>query len=129
MLLTSFRTGLRDFILQPSRELKYITRNPSRVGVGVIKGTVSLFSNSTSGIFGFFSNLGATAGQTATMLTLDEHFRHHHSEKQAAQRRHYERWKRKGCGHVTLIVTRPIHDLVFGVLSATTGLEQSKMEL
>lgn len=122
MLLTSFRTGLRDFILQPSRELKYITRNPSRVGVGVIKGTVSLFSNSTSGIFGFFSNLGSTAGQTATMLTLDEHFRHHHSEKQTAQQRHYERWKRKGCGHATLIITRPVHDLVFGVLSATTGL-------
>eukprot|EP00804_Cyclotella_cryptica_P020229 CCRYP_010930-RC/>CCRYP_010930-RC protein AED:0.04 eAED:0.04 QI:95/1/1/1/0.91/0.91/24/65/5640 len=122
MLLTSFRTGLRDFILQPSRELKYITRNPSRVGVGVIKGTVSLFSNSASGIFGFFSNLGSTAGQTATMLTLDEHFRHHHNEKQTAQQRHYERWKRKGCGHVTLIITRPIHDLVFGVLSATTGL-------
>lgn len=64
MLLTSFRTGLRDFILQPSRELKYITRNPSRVGVGVLKGTVSLFSNSTSGLFGFFSNLG-TSGESS----------------------------------------------------------------
>ena len=122
MLLTSFRTGLRDFILQPSRELKHITRNPSRVGVGVLKGTVSLFSNSASGIFGFFSNLGSTAGQTATMFTFDEHFQRHHSEKQTAQNRHYDRWKRKGCGHVTLMITRPIHDIVFSIVSASTGI-------
>ena len=122
MLLTSFRTGLRDFILQPSRELKYIARNPSRVGVGVLKGTVSLFSNSASGIFGFFSNIGSTAGQTATMFTFDEHFQRHHSEKQTAQNRHYDRWKRKGCGHVTLMITRPIHDIVFSIMSASTGI-------
>ncbi|KAL9189742.1 hypothetical protein ACHAXT_009417 [Thalassiosira profunda] len=59
MVLTSFRTGLRDFFLQPSRELRHITKNPSRVGVGVMKGTLSLLSNSASGIFGFASNLGS----------------------------------------------------------------------
>ncbi|KAL7543443.1 hypothetical protein ACHAXR_012723, partial [Thalassiosira sp. AJA248-18] len=122
MVLTSFRTGLRDFFLQPSRELKHITKNPSRFGVGVLKGTLSLLSNSASGVFGFASNLGATVGHTATMLTLDEDFQRLHSEQKAAQQRHYDRWKKKGFGHVTLMVTRPVHDIVFGVVSASTGL-------
>ena len=122
MVLTSFRTGLRDFFLQPSRELKHITKNPSRVGVGVLKGTLSLFSNSASGIFGFISNLGATVGHTATMLTLDEHFQRLHSEQKAAQQRHYDRWKKKGFGHVTLMVSRPAHDIVFGLGLGATGI-------
>ena len=122
MVLTSFRTGLRDFVLQPSRELKNITKNPSRVGVGVLKGTLSLVSNSASGIFGFASNLGATVGHTATQLTLDEHFQRQHSEQKAAQQRHYDRWKKKGFGHLTLMVSRPVSDIVFGVISASSGL-------
>ena len=122
MVLTSFRTGLRDFVMQPTRELKNITKNPSRVGVGVLKGTLSLVSNSASGIFGFLSNVGATVGHTATMLTLDEHFQRLHSEQKAAQQRHYDRWKKKGFGHVTLMISRPVHDIVFGVISASTGL-------
>jgi hypothetical protein len=56
------------------------------------------------------------------MFTFDEHFQRNHSEKQTAQQRHYDRWKRRGCGHVTLIFTRPLHDIVFGVISASTGL-------
>ena len=122
MVLTSFRTGLRDFILQPSRELKHITKNPSRLGVGVLKGTLSLLSNSASGIFGFTSNLGASVSHAATMLTLDEHFQQLHSEQKAAQQKHYDRWKKKGFGHATLLVTRPAYDILFGVASAATGL-------
>ena len=122
MVLTSFRTGLKDFFLQPTRELKHIGKNPSRFGVGVVKGTLSLVSNSTSGIFGFASHLGATVGHTATMLTLDEHFQRLHSEQKAAQQRHYNRFKKKGFGHVTLMVSRPVHDIIFGVVSASTGI-------
>lgn len=120
MVLTSFRTGLRDFILQPSRELK--SKNPSRVGVGVLKGTLSLVSNSASGIFGFASNLGSTFGETAIQLTLDEHFQRLHYEQKAAQQRHYDRWKQKGFGQVSLMVSRPVSDIVFSVISASTGL-------
>ena len=122
MVLTSFRSGLRDFFLQPSLELKHITRHPSRVGVGVLKGTLSLVSNSASGIFGFASNLGATVGHTATLLTMDEHYQRLHSEQKVAQQRHYDRWKKKGLSHVTLMVSRPVHDIVLGVMSASTGL-------
>jgi len=122
MVLSSFATGLRDFFLQPSQELKNIRTNPSRFGVGILKGTLSLFSNSASGVFGFASHLGATFGHTAAVLTLDEHFRSLHAEQKAAQQRQYDRWKKKGFGHVSLMVTRPVHDIVFGVLSAGTGL-------
>jgi hypothetical protein len=122
MVLTSFRTGIRDFVLQPSRELKHITKNPSRVGVGVLKGTLSLVSNSASGIFGFASNLGATVAHTATKMTLDEHFQRQHSEQKAAQQRHYDRWKNTDFGHITLMVSRPVSDILFGVISASSGL-------
>jgi len=122
MVLSSFCTGLRDFILQPSRELKYITKNPSRVGVGVLKGTLSLFSNSTSGIFGFASNWGSTFGHTAAILTLDEHFQRIHSKQKVEQQRHYDRWKKKGFGRVTLMVTRPVEDIVFGIGLGVTGI-------
>lgn len=122
MVVSSFSTGLRDFVLQPSRELKHLTKNPSRFGVGVLRGTLSLVSNSSSGVFGFFSNLGSTVGHTAAMLTLDKQFQTLHSEQQAAQQRNYDRWKKRGFGRVTLFVTRPIHDVVFGLVSASTGV-------
>ena len=122
MVVSSFSTGLRDFILQPSRELKHLTKNPSRFGVGVARGTLSLVSNSASGVFGFFSNVGSTVGHTAAILTLDREFQKLHSEQQAAQQRNYDRWRKRGFGRVTLLVTRPIHDVVFGLVSASTGV-------
>ncbi len=122
MVVSSFGAGLRDFVLQPSRELKHLTKNPSRVGVGVLRGTLSLVSNSASAVFGLFSNLGSTVGSTAAILTLDKEFQHLHSEQQAAQQRNYDRLKQRGFGRVTLLVTRPVHDVVFGLVSASTGL-------
>ncbi len=122
MVVSSFSAGLRDFVLQPSRELKHLTKNPSRFGVGVLRGTLSLVSNSASAVFGLFSNLGSTVGSTAAILTLDKEFQHLHSEQQAAQQRNYDRLKQRGFGRVTLLVTRPVHDVVFGLVSASTGL-------
>lgn len=122
MVVSSFSAGLRDFVLQPSRELKHLTKNPSRVGVGVLRGTLSLVSNSASAVFGLFSNLGSTVGSTAAILTLDKEFQHLHSEQQAAQQRNYDRLRQRGFGRVTLLVTRPVHDVVFGLVSASTGL-------
>ena len=122
MVLSSFSTGLRDFVLQPSRELKHLTKNPSRFGVGVLRGTLSLVSNSTSGVFGFFSNVGSTVGSTAARLTLDKQFQDLHSEQQAAQQRNYDRLRQRGFGRATLLVTRPVTDVVFGLVSASTGL-------
>jgi len=122
MVLTSFRTGLQDFFLQPSREMKHITKNPSRVGVGMLKGTLSLVSNSASGIFLLASNLGETCASTATMLTLDEHYQQLRSKQKAAQKRSYDRLKMKGSGRATMMISRPFHDIAFGVVSATSGL-------
>lgn len=122
MVVSSFSAGLRDFVLQPSRELKHLTKNPSRFGVGVLRGTLSLVSNSASGVFGLFSNLGSSFGATAAILTLDKEFQNLHSEQQAAQQRNYDRLRQRGFGRVTLLVTRPVHDVVFGLVSASTGI-------
>lgn len=56
------------------------------------------------------------------MLTLDEHFQRIHSEQKAAQQRNYNRWKKKGCGRVTLMITRPMQDIVFGFGFGVTGV-------
>ena len=57
MVINSFMKGARDFVVQPLREFLQFPQNPSRVGIGVAKGTLSLLSHSASGIFGFASKV------------------------------------------------------------------------
>ena len=57
MVISSFWKGAHDFVLQPFREFMRSPKNPSRIGVGVAKGILSLLSHFTSGVFGFISNV------------------------------------------------------------------------
>ena len=63
MVLNSFISGFRDLIVTPSVALMNSPTDPSRVGIGVAKGTLSLFSHSTSGFFGFASKVSAEAAK------------------------------------------------------------------
>eukprot|EP00986_Skeletonema_menzelii_P013165 scaffold7491_cov142-Skeletonema_menzelii.AAC.16 len=65
---------------------------------------------------------GSSFGATAAILTLDKEFQNLHAEQQVAQQRNYDRLRQRGFGRVTLLVTRPVHDVVFGLVSASTGL-------
>ncbi len=56
-VVSSLLKGARDFVVMPLRELKRSPDNPSRLGIGVAKGTLSLFSHFFSGIFGFITNV------------------------------------------------------------------------
>lgn len=123
MVLNSLATGVRDFFVAPSQAFLKSPKNPSRVGLGVAKGTLSLFAHSTSGLFGFLAKMSATAGQAATMLSFDNDYQQWHRDDILAEAKNLDRhWKRRGVGGASRIVTRPIVDLIRGVILGTSGV-------
>jgi hypothetical protein len=123
MVLNSFATGFRDFFAAPSKEFLKSPNNPSRVGIGVAKGTLSLFSHSASGIFGFAAKMLATAGQAAAIFTLDKDYQQWHRDVVLAEAKNLDRhWKRRGVGGLSRMFTRPIFDIARGVVLGATGL-------
>uniref|UniRef100_A0A7S4RS30 Vacuolar protein sorting-associated protein 13 DH-like domain-containing protein n=2 Tax=Ditylum brightwellii TaxID=49249 RepID=A0A7S4RS30_9STRA len=120
MVLNSLVAGVRDFFLQPSRELKN-SKDPSKVGVAFFKGTLSLLSHSATGLFGFTSKLSATAGQAAATISLDKQFKRWHAVQVANNaKRQYERIKVSQ--HLMALLTRPIQDIFVGVAFAASGV-------
>lgn len=57
MAVNSIMKGAHDFVMLPFREFLRSPNNPSKLGIGVAKGTLSLLSHFFSGIFGFVSNV------------------------------------------------------------------------
>ena len=78
MLINSFASGVRDFFYLPSMAFLRTPMDPSRVGIGMAKGTLSLVSNSFSGLFGFIAKVSASAGQASAVLSLDPVFQRRH---------------------------------------------------
>lgn len=123
MVLNSVVSGLRDLIVMPSVALMRSPTDPSRVGLGVAKGTLSLFSHSTSGFFGFASKVSAAAGQGLATLSLDKEYRSWHREQIVSEATNLNRsWKRRGVQKVGKMIVRPVTDIVYGVTSGVLGL-------
>jgi len=120
MVVSSFLTGVRDFFVQPSREFLRSPKDPSRIGIGVAKGTLSLVSHSASGIFGFASKMSATAGQAAAQLSFDKYYKQWHAEH-AVSGDNY-RGNRRTREIVVAGFVRPAQDVVSGVLFAASGV-------
>ena len=59
MFVNSLLKGARDFVVIPIQEFLRSPKDPSRLGIGVAKGTLSLFSHSFSGLFGFVSRVSS----------------------------------------------------------------------
>ena len=57
MAVNSIMKGAHDFVVLPFREFLRSPNNPSKFGIGVAKGTLSLVSHFFSGVFGFVSNV------------------------------------------------------------------------
>ena len=117
MVVSSFLTGVRDFFVQPTREF---SKDPSRIGVGVAKGTLSLISHSASGIFGFASKMSATAGQAAAQLSFDDYYKQWHEEHAVSENRY--KGNRKTREIVADGIIRPAEDVVVGFLFAASGV-------
>lgn len=123
MLFTSFVSGFRDLVMTPSAAFMKTPTDPSRVGIGVAKGALSLFSHSASGFFGFWAKVSAAAGQGLSWLTLDPDYRTWHRDKIVTEATNLNRvWKRRGVQSVRMILTRPVIDLLYGVCGGVIGI-------
>lgn len=123
MLVSSFFSGVRDLVVAPSRALIQSPTDPSRVGIGVAQGTLSLVSHSTSGFFAFMSKLAAGAGQGIATLSLDPEFRSWHRDKIVAEATNLNReYKRRGVKSIRAMAVRPVIDIVAGFGSGLAGI-------
>ena len=123
MVFSSVITGVRDFLVTPSQAFLRTPNDPTRVGMGVAKGTLSLFSHSASGVFGFISKMSASAGQVVAVLSLDDEFQQWHSNVVVAEAKGLNRqWKRRGVQSVPKMVARPLYDIIRGLALGATGI-------
>lgn len=123
MLFSSFVSGVRDLVVTPSVAFLRSPTNPSLVGIGVAKGTLSLFSHSTSGIFGFLAKTTAAAGQAAAVLSLDQEYREWHRERVVIEATNLNReWKKRGVKSVSAMMTKPVGDVFLGVFMGVSGI-------
>ena len=123
MLFSSFVSGVRDLVVTPSVAFLRSPTNPSLVGTAVAKGTLSLFSHSTSGIFGFIAKTTAAAGQATAMLSFDPEYREWHRERVVTEATNLNReWKKRGVESVSAMMMKPVGDLTLGVAMGVSGL-------
>lgn len=123
MIFSSFVSGVRDLVVTPSVAFLRSPTNPSLVGTAVAKGTLSLFSHSTSGIFGFIAKTTAAAGQATAMLSFDPEYREWHRDRVVTEATNLNReWKKRGVESVSAMVMKPVGDLVLGVAMGVSGL-------
>jgi hypothetical protein len=115
MLVSSVFAGFKDLLLAPSSAFLQSPTDPSSVGVGVAKGTLSFFSHSTSGFFAFCTKVSATASQFAANLSLDRKFSDWHRESVIVEATNIQRqWKKRGVNEVGSTLFRPIEDILGG---------------
>jgi hypothetical protein len=123
MVLSSFFSGVRDLIVTPSLALIRSPTDPSRVGLGVAKGTLSLFSHSASGFFGFTSKVSAAAGQGLAILSFDQRYMSWHREMVVNEATNLNRtWKRRGLQNAGEMLVRPVYDIALGLTTGAAGV-------
>lgn len=123
MAVNSIMKGAHDFVMLPFREFLRSPNNPSKLGIGVAKGTLSLLSHFFSGIFGFVSNISEAGGTAAAALSFDEHFKRWHKQQVADHFLHmHGQFRPQGCELVVSTLTRPLQDIVAGLLFAASGV-------
>jgi hypothetical protein len=123
ILFSSFVSGVRDLVAAPTSAFLKSPTNMNQVGIAVGKGTLSLFSHSASGIFGFAAKMSATAGQAAAILSLDTEYSQWHRDRIVNEATNLNReWKRRGIQSVPEMLTRPVGDIILGVAMGASGL-------
>ena len=123
IIFSSFVSGVRDLVVAPTSAFLKSPTNVNQVGIGVAKGTLSLFSHSASGIFGFLAKMSATAGQAAAILSLDNEFRKWHRDNVMTEASNLNRvWKRRGVQSVSDMIARPVWDIVSGFGMGISGI-------
>ncbi len=109
-LFSSLGTGVKDFFYEPTNA---IITNPSEVGKigrGVVKGTLSLVSNTAEGVLGTGTTITRSFGRGAAKLSMDETF--------ILEREKLHRPARS----LTDAGVRPVKDIMNGVYCGIAGV-------
>ena len=123
ILFSSFVSGVRDLVAAPTSAFLKSPTNVNQVGIAVGMGTLSFFSHSTSGIFGFAAKMSAAAGQAAAVLSLDKEFSQWHRENVVHEVTNLNRaWKQRGIQNLPEMLIRPLGDIFVGLAMGASGL-------
>jgi hypothetical protein len=129
MLINSVASGVRDFFYIPSKAFLRTPMDPSRVGIGMAKGTLSLLSHSSSGFFGFVAKVSASVGQASAFMSLDPDYKRWHRDTILAESKNLNReWKRRGVERMGTILGRPLYDIARGFALGITGVVVSPVK-
>jgi hypothetical protein len=97
--------------------------DPSRAGIILAQGTLSLVSHSASGFFGTLARVSASAGQAVAALSLDADYRNWHRNEVVVKTTNLGReWKKRGLHNTGKIIMRPFADLLIGVSGGVAGV-------
>lgn len=109
-LLSSLGTGVKDFFYEPGHALITSPTEISKIGRGVVKGTVSLLVNTSDGFIGTATTMTRSFGKGIAALSMDKAFL-----------RNREALQRHPNGIVATI-TRPAKDIANGFYCGVIGI-------
>ena len=123
MLISSVVSGVRDLVVTPSMTFWKSPTDPSRVGLSVAQGALSLLSHSSSGFFSVLAKIASRAGQGVAILSFDHDFIVWHRNKVVLEATNLNRdWKRRGVQKVEQMISRPLVDIVHGIAGGISGV-------
>ena len=109
-LVSSLGNGVFDFFYEPTRALVTNPTELSKIGRGVVKGTLSLVGNTTDGMLGTATTISKSVGRGLAALAMDEDFL-----------RNREQLAKQPSG-ISGILARPVLDVGNGLYCAIFGL-------
>jgi hypothetical protein len=121
-VFSHFATGVKDFFYEPSKAFMIDPMNPTLVGLGVAKGTLSLVSHSATGFFGFASKMISSGGYAAAALSLDNTYLQRRAKFIEIIGKFEDSRSRPKSAKFAIAVARPFMDLLFGVTDAAAGV-------
>ena len=119
MIAKTIGTGVRDFFYQPYTSL---LKSPNDLGIGVVKGTLSLVSHSAQGVFGLTSKMSSAVSKIAARASMDENFRIKQAQKFAARKNNAKKSARKTKKELAFMVIQPFEDVLNGAFSGVKGV-------
>uniref|UniRef100_A0A7S2NZJ1 Vacuolar protein sorting-associated protein 13 DH-like domain-containing protein n=1 Tax=Leptocylindrus danicus TaxID=163516 RepID=A0A7S2NZJ1_9STRA len=119
MIAKTIGTGVRDFFYQPYTSL---FKSPNELGIGVVKGTLSLVSHSAQGVFGLTSKMSSAVGKVAARVSMDENFRKKQAAKDAASKKSAKKSTRKTKKELAYMAIQPFEYVARGAVSGVKGV-------
>lgn len=109
-LLSSLGTGVRDFFYEPAYALISHPTELKKIGEGVMKGAVSLASNTADGIIGTTTVMTRSVGRGIAYFAQDDTF--------LANRERLNQFPDSACG----VIARPFRDIGNGIFCGIVGV-------